>query len=345
MGISTYDSVAAIDALASRTGTMRALVTGGSGFIGGHLGSALAHEGHAVRTFDLAQPQTRLDGADLLVGDLLDVNRLTSALRGIDTVFHLAAKHRFFGVSPDEFRRVNVEGTRNLLEAASRTGTSRFVFYSSVAVYGDSPATTTEETICRPVGPYGETKLAAERLVSEWALQDSRREVLIVRPTVVFGSGNKGNIYRLIRQIDGGWFVPIGAGTNVKSVAYVENLVAATMFLVNRMTPGVSVYNYADDPHLTFREIATLIHDALGRRMPRWSLPVQPMLSLAKPIEVVTRAIGRDLPVRAAILKINKTTHHSAEKIRQAGFAPVSTIEAGLKQMVKWYQMSKKEQE
>lgn len=318
---------------------MKILVTGGAGFIGGHMRRSLLENDHEVRTFDVSSNGTA-PGVEHVVGDLLDRDSLARAAQDADTIVHLAAKHRFFGVTTDEFRRVNVDGTRNLLEVATRASVQRLVFYSSVAVYGDQAVQTSEDTPCRPTTPYGETKLAAERLVWQWASESPERHALIIRPTVVFGPGNKGNIYRLIRQIDRGWFVPVGPGTNIKSIAYVENLVRATIFLMSRPSRGVETFNYADEPHLTFREIGELIHRHLRRRMPQYSLPVAPFLLASAPVEALVGLSGRDLPIRAAIRKMNKVTHHSADKLRQVGFIPSCSIDRGLQQMIEWYRAS-----
>jgi nucleoside-diphosphate-sugar epimerase len=294
-----------------------------------------------VVTFDVTNESPGV-GARHVGGDLLDRRKLDDALPGVDTIVHLAAKHRFFGVTPEEFQRVNVDGTRVLLEAASDAGIQRFVFYSSVAVYGDQPATTTESTVPTPDAPYGKTKLAAEGLVKAWAAAQPGRVALIIRPTVVFGPGNRGNIYRLIRQIDRGLFVRVGEGNNVKSIAYVDNLVAATLFLMRREPQAsVDIFNYADEPHLSFREIVELIHQALGRRMPSFVLPVGPVLAAALPVEKLITLLGKDVPIRTAIEKINRVTHHSSAKLKAAGFVAPHPIESGLNEMIAWYKAAK----
>ncbi len=316
---------------------MRALITGGAGFIGRHLAVALGADGWAVRTLDLVDGPPASPSVEAMVGSLLDAAAVDRATTGADVVLHLAAKHRFFGVTPEEFERVNVEGTRTVLDAARTHGVRRVVFYSTVAVYGEPGDPTTEETPTRPTTPYGRTKLEAERLVAAWVTEAEDRTALVVRPTVVFGPGNRGNVFRLMRQIGSGLFVPVGEGLNVKSVAYVENLVAATRFLMARARPGIDVYNYADEPHLSFREIATLIHRHLGRSMRSYALPVGPMLAAVAPIEMLARLGGVDLPVRTAILKMNRATHHTSGKLRAAGFRQEVSIDEGLRRMVEWY--------
>jgi nucleoside-diphosphate-sugar epimerase len=240
-------------------------------------------------------------------------------------------------VSPEEFHRVNVLGTATLLEAAGRAGIRRFFFMSSVAIYGDSSVPTTEETPPVPTGPYGATKLEAERLVAAWASQRPDRVVRMVRPTVVYGPGNRGNVFRLMRQIRSGFFVPVGRGGNVKSVAYVENLIDACLFALDRGDAGLAVYNYSDEPHLPFAEIVATICRLLGKPEPRFSIPLGPALAILGPVERLTRAVGWQLPVHAAALKMNKATCHESGKIRAEGFRQRVPTEEGLARMAAWF--------
>ena len=106
-------------------------------------------------------------------------------------------------------------------------------------------------------------KLEAEKLVENWVAEDQDRRALIIRPTVIFGPRNKGNVYRLIRLINSGFYVPVGKGDNIKSIAYVENLVDATLFLMEKKFNGFEIYNYSDEPHISFRETVALIYRLL----------------------------------------------------------------------------------
>jgi nucleoside-diphosphate-sugar epimerase len=149
-------------------------------------------------------------------------------------------------------------------------------------------------------------------------------------------------MYRLIRQIEKRLFVPIGNGGNIKSVAYVENLVDATLFLINNGYKGIEVYNYADEPNMSFKEIIDLIYKYLGRSSPKVYLPLSPILISLKPIDTMFKIFNKDFVVTSAIAKMNKSTHHKAQKIVKAGFKPAHSLEQGLHNMVNWYTNDRK---
>lgn len=133
-------------------------------------------------------------------------------------------------------------------------------------------------------------------MLKQWASEDAERAVLIIRPTVVYGERNVANMFRLINQIKDGRYFHIGKGDNIKSIAYVRNLVEATLFLVERMQNGVAIYNYADEPQLSSRKIASTITKALNKREPR-TLPYWIVYSMGIPFDILIKLTGKDLPI------------------------------------------------
>jgi len=232
----------------------------------------------------------------------------------------------------------NEGGAKALVQAANKVDIKRLVFFSSVAVYGDREEPTTEETPLEPTNPYGESKLAAERVFIRWANERPDRSLIIIRPTVVFGPHNRANMYNLIDQIAKGRYINIGNGSNIKSVAYVENLVQASLFLLNKLSAGVHIYNYADSPHLTTRELTKIIFADLGRNQPRLKIPLSATLIFGKPFDWAIRLTGKNLPISTGrIKKFCTTTHHKADKIFRGGFQAEIYYEEGLRKMVEWY--------
>ena len=219
-------------------GLMKILVIGSEGFIGGYLTRDLLARGHQVVGFDIGQADEPRSGYDLIPGDLMDSEALRRAAEGADMVINLAAKHHDFGISREDFFLINEEGTRRILNVLAGLGIKRFVFFSSVAVYGDIDQCSSEDCLPKPSNDYGESKWAAERLIQAWVADNPQREVLMVRPTVVYGPHNYANMYRLIDMIVKRRFFFVGKGDNIKTVSYVENLSAATVFLDREAEAG-----------------------------------------------------------------------------------------------------------
>jgi nucleoside-diphosphate-sugar epimerase len=321
---------------------MKILVIGGNGFVGKYLCQSLVKQGHHVRILDELSLESNQSKFEVYTGSILDNDSLKEAMRGIDYIMHLAAKHRFFGVSEQEYYLVNEQGTRNVLEAMTEMEIDKLVFFSTVAVYGDVIDFTTESTDPHPNNHYGKSKLAAEKVVAEWVKNDPSRLAIIIRPTVIFGPYNKGNVYRLIRQIYYRSYVPIGKGKNIKSVAYVENLIDATLFLMNLNLNGFEIFNYADEPHLEYGELVKLIYQNLNRKSPGFSLPPGTMLKTALIFDKLFKFLGIEFSLKTAIEKINKSTYHKADKLKRMGFVQRYSVQEGIKKMIEWYLSSKK---
>ncbi len=317
---------------------MKILVTGGAGFVGSHLCPALRDIGHKVRVIDINNKASKALDRDYRAADILDIEAIREAMKGTELVVHLAAKHRYFGVSENEFFTVNEHGTRNVLKAMDQEDVKKIIFFSTVAVYGEPNGHSDETLIPQPTTPYGVSKLRAEHLIKKWVSEKRDGVAIIIRPTVIFGPYNKGNIYRLIRQIYYRAYLPIGEGSNIKSIAYIDNVVKATLYLISLdLKEGVHIFNYADPPHLSYKEIVEIIYSGLGRRVPRYSLPLTPMIKISKRIDKIMDGIGIKFSLTTTIKKMNKETYHKADKIMTMGFYPECSSIEGLKRMVNWY--------
>jgi nucleoside-diphosphate-sugar epimerase len=283
-----------------------------------------------------AQPQ-------YVVGDIRDAEALTESMRGCDRVLHLAAAHHDFGLNEATFYSVNEQGAVAICDAMDQNNIREVCFYSSVAVYGDAEGPYTEEAMPKPVSFYGKSKLAGEKVFANWAAKGDGRRCLVIRPTVTFGPGNFANMYSLIRQIERRKFLPVGEMRNVKSLAYVENIVAATLYLWNRPVEKRSafeVFNYVDKPDFTSRQIVNAIYEDLGKKAPAWNVPYALARLLAVPFDVVITLTGKNLPVSSARLKklVASETKYEADKVLQAGFRPPISLRDSIARMVRWYQ-------
>jgi nucleoside-diphosphate-sugar epimerase len=315
------------------------LVTGGSGFLGRYFQRALLDAGHSITILDLVAPAWDAGPARVVVGDVRDPAMVREALRGAEAILHLAAAHHDFGIARETYFSVNEDGARVLCDAAQERGVGNLCFFSTVAVYGATPEPRHETAPTRPVSPYGQSKLAAERVFESWANSGAGRRCLVIRPTVIFGPGNFANMYSLIRQVDSGFFLRVGQGENVKSLSYVENIVPATLHLWKRAASApFEVFNYVDKPDLETRSLLEKIYHALGRRMPGWSIPEPVAVGASWAFDLAATLAGRNLAISSArIRKMCAQTRFEADKVRDAGFMPPVPLVEGIDRMVAWY--------
>ena len=317
---------------------MNILVCGSSGFIGTHLVKFLYDNGHEVVGLDLVEPGNRNGLIDFSQGDILVKDDVRKALQGIDCVINLAAKHHDCGITEEEYFETNETGSRRLLECMTEGAIEKYIFYSSVAVYGQSISESDEATEPRPGNPYGASKLAAEKVAYDWADEKPDRQVLIIRPSVVYGEGNFANMFSLIKMIDKGRYFQFGCGEAVKSLCYVRNLTKATGYCMDRMETGVELFNYVDKDDLPVKQTVAIIADELGKKVQPISYPLWVGVAVAKVFELAGKVTGKNSGVSAArVKKLATPTRFGAQKIKDYGFVPEYTIEEGLRNMVSWY--------
>ncbi len=307
---------------------MRVLVIGGVGFIGSRLATVLRDRGHEVCTYDLAP------GADQQ-GDVADTALLTLASEGHDVIVNLAAAHRDDVRPISLYDKVNVDGARSVAAAAAAQGIRRVVFTSSVAVYGLNNNDASEDTEPEPFNEYGRTKLEAERVYRQWQAGDRTRSVAIVRPSVVFGEGNRGNVYNLARQVHARRFLMVGRGDNRKSMSYVGNIVEYLADLVN-VEAGVTLINYADKPDLSTREIIDVLRDAMdvrgaiGPRLPLWV-----GLAGGHFLDLIARLTRRTFPVSAIrVRKFVSETTINTDRLEASGYRPRYALSEAIRRTI-----------
>jgi nucleoside-diphosphate-sugar epimerase len=265
---------------------------------------------------------------------------LVPATESCSTIVNLAAAHRD-DVRPRRlYDEINVDGARNVCEAAEANGIDTILFTSSVAVYGAAPEDADEAQPHRPYNDCGRTKSEAERIYINWQARDpGTRRLVIVRPTVVFGPGNRGNVYNLISQVAAGRFLMAGEGNNRKSMAYVDN-VSGFISRLLPVRPGVQVYNYVnyvDKPDLSMNELVAAVRASLGMG-PRVPLRVPYWLAagLGSGCDALARVTRRTFPVsRIRIEKFCAETVFSADRaLMQTGFVPPVPLDVGLERTI-----------
>ncbi|HEY7060832.1 MAG TPA: NAD-dependent epimerase/dehydratase family protein [Chloroflexota bacterium] len=325
------------------------LVTGASGFIGQHLVRRLAAEGVAVR----GQARTNaallkpLGCAEVFAADLRDPAAMHAATAGCDTVYHLAGKAHDMALPLDAeapYRAANVEGTRNLLAGAVAGGVRRFVYFSSVKAMGEDHTGVSDESApLAPTTGYGRSKLEAERLVLDCGAREGLA-VTCLRPPLVYGAGCKGNLLRMLAAIDRGVFPPLPELGNLRSVVHVGNLVEAALLAGTRPEASGQCYIVADARPYSTRQLYELMCRGLGKRVPRWQVPLAALRALARGGDLIGQASGRRFRFDSvALAKLAESERYSCAKIeRELGYCPALAFEDGLPELIAWYRATRR---
>lgn len=308
---------------------LRIAVIGGSGFIGTRLVAKLLALGHQVVIGDIRESDAYPDYRRFC--DVTRASTLPLVLEGCDTVYNLAAEHRDDVRPISRYYKVNCDGTRNLCESMSTLGIPRLIFASTVAIYGFTGSeSVTENQGPAPFNDYGRSKAEAEDVVKGWQVAGDGRMAGILRPTVVFGPGNRGNVYNLLSLQASGRFLMIGPGTNRKSMAYVENVAAALEWMLE-LQSGQHIFNYVDEPDMTMAELVALTSEVLGKS-PRFKIPKALGLAGGALCDLIAGITNASLPVsRVRVEKFCMDTRFSAHKIRSAGFRPDTSLRDALR--------------
>lgn len=313
---------------------MNILITGINGFVGGAVSTRLRAGGHsvlgAVRRFD-PQRQLSYGYKQLIVGELGPDTIWEQALQGIDTVIHLAARvHMMNDTAADPlaaFRLVNVEATGRLALEASKAGVKRFVFISSVKVHGEETLTPYDETSpYNPQDPYGVSKMEAEKLLRRIEAETGL-EVVVVRPTLVYGEGVKANFLRLIQMIQSGVPLPLASIVNIRSLLYVGNLADALAVCALHPKAAGQTYLVSDGEDVSTPRLIRSIAVAMGVPARLFPVPV-----------VVIQLLGMLVGKTSMIQRVIGSLVVNSSKIRlDLGWKPPFQMKDGLRDTVEWY--------
>jgi nucleoside-diphosphate-sugar epimerase len=255
---------------------MKNLVTGATGFVGSHIAQRLIKEGEEVIALVRKTSNTAFLsglGVKLAYGDINDPESIKKAISGIDVVYHSAALADEW-ISPKEAYRVNVEGTKNLLDAAREAKVKRFVFISSLAVLGmrDHHGTPADAPYHKTGDSYIDTKIDSEQLVMEY-YKKYNLPVTVVRPGFVFGPRDNKLIPRLSDKLGKKQFMFVGSGKNKINLVYIENLTDAIIRAARSAKAIGQKYNVTNDSGMTFEGLISKIVDIWKFDTPRKHIP------------------------------------------------------------------------
>ena len=305
---------------------MNICIVGGSGFVGSKLISILDN----FNVYNLDKQKsiffnsiTRI--ADVRIKSQLDFKKTTKA------VVLLAAEHRD-DVSPHSlYYDVNVQGTKNILEKMDEQNIKNLIFTSSVAVYGLNKLNPDENHDADPFNHYGKSKWKAEQVIKDWYNNDPKgKSITIIRPTVIFGERNRGNVYNLLSQISSGKFLMIGNGQNKKSMAYVDNVVSFIKNKIEHLESGLNIYNYTDNPDINMIKLVDIIEKTTNVKIPSIRIPYFLGISIGYCFDFLSKISGSKFSITSVrIKKFCSTTQFNSSKAHKS-FKPPFTLTQGL---------------
>jgi nucleoside-diphosphate-sugar epimerase len=283
---------------------MKLLVTGGTGFIGSHLAEEGRRRGADVVVLGLTdRPEEQANaellsakGVEVISGSITESGLCRRAARGVTHVFHLAVAMREGGKSDEFFESINLDGTRHLLEAATAQRVERFVYCSTIGIYGHrAPGITSEDSPLAPGNIYERTKVSAERLVREFA-ENCGLPAVILRPADVYGPRDQ-RLLKLFKGVNRGRFPLFGPGKGRRHMVYVDDVVSAFFKACERDEAVGGELIVAGPTPCTLRELIDEVTHATESRRYGFRLPLAPMLALAALVEDASAALKIDPPI------------------------------------------------
>ncbi|HSG98126.1 MAG TPA: NAD-dependent epimerase/dehydratase family protein [Woeseiaceae bacterium] len=324
---------------------MKVLITGGTGFIGSRLAFRCAETGHDVAVLGREDAsefeiETRNllsnHGVDVFVGSVTDRERMFEITRGVDIVFHLAAAQHEMNVPDEVFRNVNIEGTRNMLDASIEAGVERFVHGSSIGVYDrDVTSIVDETTPLKPDNIYGVTKAEGEKVVKQYF---DKQPSTIIRISETYGPGDR-RLLKLFRGINKGVFFVIGNGQNIHQLIYVDDLVDGLLLTAEHSAAVGETFVLAGNERLTTDGMVAAIAHAVGVPQKRWRAPLWPFMAAAMVLETTLRPLGIQPPLhRRRMDFFTKSFQISTEKAQDLlGFRAKTDFARGARLTAEWY--------
>lgn len=320
---------------------MRVVVTGATGFTGGHLARALRARGYAVRA--LVRDERRAAplaaaGIEIAAGDLRNAASLESAFAGADVVYNIAALYREAGLPETAYREVNADGAGAVVEAAARAGVRRVVHCSTVGVHGDvehPPAN--EDAPLRPGDVYQVTKVDGERIAREAAAR-TRTPLVIARPSGIYGPGDR-RLLKLFRGVAHRRFVVLGDGEIFYHLTYIDDLVEGFRLCGEVPDAAGRTYILAGGEVPTLNHLVAIIAEQAGVAPPRLHLPVWPVWLAGAACEALCRPFGIEPPLyRRRVDFFTKSRAFDISRARrELGFEPTVGLREGVRQTLAWY--------
>jgi nucleoside-diphosphate-sugar epimerase len=321
---------------------LRVLVTGATGFTGGHLARALVASGDSVKALTRSPaPALANAGVEPVIGDLRDASAVARAASGVEVIYHVAAIYRQAGLRDQEYRAVNAAAVRTVVEAAARADARRVVHCSTVGVHGDidhPPAS--EDAPLKPGDIYQATKLEGER-IGRAAAEDTGMELVIVRPTGIYGPGDR-RLLKLFRGVARRRFPILGHGRIFYHLTHIEDLIDGFRLCATVPHAAGRTYILAGGEVTTLNELVAIVADEAHVPTPRLHLPVWPFWTAGALCEAVCTPFGIEPPLyRRRVDFFTKSRAFDISRARrELGYAPQVGLREGVARTLAWYRAS-----
>jgi nucleoside-diphosphate-sugar epimerase len=320
---------------------VRVLVTGATGFTGGHLARGLKARGRDVVALvrdEARAGSLRADGVSLAAGDIRDAAAVERAAQGAEVIYHIAAIYRQAGLREDEYRAVNARAVATVIEAASRAGVKRVVHCSTVGVHGDvehPPAN--EDAPLKPGDIYQVTKLEGERVAREAGVRTGV-EVVIARPTGIYGPGDR-RLLKLFRGVARRRFLVLGSGEIFYHLTYIDDLVEGFRRCGEVPAAAGRTYILAGGEVTTLNDLIRIVAAVADVQPPALHLPVWPFWVAGAACEAICAPFGIEPPLyRRRVDFFTKSRAFDTARARgELGYAPQVSLKEGIRRTLEWY--------
>ena len=321
---------------------MKVLVTGGTGFTGSALVFRLLKLGNQVRTIDyqkgIMYDKLEKEGAEIILGSVTDKELVDKATDGMEFVFHVAAAFRELDVPEKHYDEVNVDGTRNVMEAAKKFGVKKVVYCSTQGVHGHINNPPGDEN--SPIAPedyYQKTKYDGELVVQE-SIKEGMKAT-IIRPTAIYGPGDPERFFMIYKRVKNGSFPMFGSGQTYYHPVYIDNLVDSFILSMDLEKGNGETYIIADEEYFPIEELVRRVGKAMGVDVKINHFPITPLIIAGHVCEKVCKPFGIAPPIfprrvdwyrQVRAFKIDKAK-------KELGYKPKVGIDEGLKNTAEWY--------
>ena len=310
-------------------------IFGGSGFVGYNLTNLLNKKNANFSIYDKKISHNFPEKT--IVGDICDLENLKK-VKNSEIFINLAAVHRDDVKPLSQYDQVNIIGSKNICDLARKNNVKKIIFASSVAIYGFARPNTDENGEINYFNDYGRTKYEAEKIYRKWYEESPKdRTLIIIRPTVIFGKGNRGNAFNLFNQINKGIFAMIGNGKNIKSMAYVKN-VASFFEYSTSLEQGLHIFNYIDKPDLNMNQLISKVrHVLFNKKNIGIRIPKSIGILVGRLADIFAWGIKRNLSISyIRVLKFTSTTQFDTSIGKKTDFKPPYKLDRAIEETLKF---------